>query len=381
MSVSRLSLKVQASKVGLGLRSDAWSRLVATFTVTLLFGLTGCASSVAPTAPTPSAKAGVAPAATPTDMPAPSAAPVSSAPGSILYANDSGLWTLQPSTLAVRQVSAAAPKTVLASPAVSPDGRQVAYSFYDAARAREKRDNGTDLYLMPVEGGAGRLLLAHEAVGVWLGEPAWRPDGKSLLFTYRDALGKESIQRVGIDGESRQVVVQDAASPTLSRDGRRLAYLTTDAQSYGQTLWLADADGSKARSLVGTPQFESLATPRLSPDGARIAFIAIGGPDQQPPRAAATPPSDPLAWLRPPPAAAHGILYNVWTVNADGNDLRRLTLDLEVEVAVLAWSPDGRWLVFESDHGLNLVSADGKEVHYLAKQYAVGGIDWYRSMP
>ena len=363
------------------MRNDALSRLVATLVVTLLFGLTGCTPAAAPVAPTPAAKAGVAPLATPTDMPAPPPAPVPSAPGSILYANDSGLWTLQPSTLAVREVSTAALKTVLASPAVSPDGRQVAYSIYDAESAREKRDNGTDLYLMPVEGETGRPLLAHEGVGVWLGEPAWRPDGKSLLFTHREASGKESIQSVGIQGGARRVVVQDAASPTLSRDGQRLAYLTTDAQSYGQTLWIAEADGSQARPLIGTPQFESLATPRFSPDGARIAFVAIGGPDQQPPRTAAASPIEPLAWLRPPPAAAHGIPYNIWTVNADGSDLRRLTLDLEVEVAVLAWSPDGRWLVFESDHGLNLVSADGKEVRYLAPQYAVGGVDWYQPTP
>lgn len=311
-------------------------------------------------------------------MPAPPPpAPVPSAPGSILYANDSGLWTLQPSTLTVRQVSVVAPKTVLASPAVSPDGRQVAYSFYDAERAREKRDNGTDLYLMPVEGGTGRLLLAHEEVGAWLSEPAWRPDGKNLLFTHRDALGAESIQSVGIDGEARGVVVRDAASPALSQDGRRLAYLTTDIQSYGQTLWVAEADGANARRLLGVPQFESLATPRFSPDGTRVAFVAIGGPDQQPPRTAGAPLADPLAWLRPPPAAAHGIAYNIWTVNVDGSDLRRLTLDLEVEVAVLAWSPDGRWLVFESDHGLNLVSADGAQVRYLARQFAVGGADWY----
>lgn len=347
----------------------------------VLLGVTGCASSAAPTAVPRAASVATpaAEAAAPRNTPA----PVPDAPGLILYANDSGLWTLSPATLAVRQVLASAGRTVLASPAVSPDGRQVAYSQYDPEQAQARRDNGVDLYLINSDGTGAHVLLAHDAVGLWLGEPAWLPDGKSLLYTRRDANGKETIDRLTLADGKHVPVVQDAASPTVSRDGKRLAYLTTDAQSYAQSLWVADIDGANARKLLGEPQFEALSTARLSPDGGRIAFVAIGGPDQQPPRTAAAPAPgiDPLGWLRPATAAAHGIPYNVWTVNNDGTDLRRLTLDLEVEIPVLAWSPDGRWLVFESDYGLNLVSADGKAVRYLAKQSAVGGADWYQPTP
>lgn len=125
----------------------------------------------------------------------------------------------------------------------------------------------------------------------------------------------------------------------------------------------------------GDLEFEVLATPRLSPDGQRIAFIGVGGPDLKPPRAAA-PRLDPLAWLKPRTVQAHGIPNNLWTVKVDGSDLRRLTLDLEVELPMTAWSRDGKWLAFSSDQGLNVLSADGREKHYLGREFAVGGLDW-----
>lgn len=335
----------------------------------------GAASPAASSLTAKSAAPPAAPATLPPGLPA---AAVPEAPGTILFANDEGLGTLEPRTLAARRLSQAGARISLAAPAVSPDGKLIVYSLYDAQQATEKRDNGTDLFLMNADGSNARVLLAHDAPGVWLGEPVWQPDGRGVLYTRRDADGKERIERLSLEGGGRSTVVEDAATAGLSADGQLLTYLTTDAQSYAQTLWAARADGSGARRLVGEPEFQSLAVPRVAPDGQRLAFVAIGGPDRQPPRTAATTTApDPLAWLRPPSVEAHGVPYNIWVINADGTNLQRLTLDLEVEIPALAWSPDGRWLGFESDAGLNLVSADGRDVRYLGKYTAIGGLDWY----
>lgn len=326
-----------------------------------------------PTAAAPAAAGKAAPAATPT-VGGPPPAPVPAAAGKIVYAKEGGLWTLEPATGKISQLLTIPASTSLASPAVSPDGSRIAYSLYDTQQALAKKDNGTDLYVVGGDGKNPKLLAPHQEVGAWLSEPTWTGDGKTVLFSRRDAKGKERIDRVAADGTGRATVMADRISPSVVGD--RLAYLVTDAQAYTVDLWVADTSGQNPRRLLGDPEFQALGAPRLSPDGQRIAFVGVGGPDRPSPRGQGVAPLDPWAWLRPRAAEAHGIPYYLWSVNIDGSDLRRLTLDLEVELPVTAWSPDGKWLTFVSDRGLNLVSADGKEVHFVAAEFAVGGMDW-----
>jgi len=174
------------------------------------------------------------------------------------------------------------------SPAWSPDGRQIAFAhFFDGPSAPQ------DVAVMSVDGsGLRRLTTAH-------GEyPAWSPDGKQLAFaSFRD--GNYEIYIMNADGSDQRNVSRNPAydmSPSWSPDGRLIAYDTqrdhqppaqvgigpefeihtmmTDGSgdraitkdgledrfptwlgdgrliwAKGGTLWLAEADGTRASSL------------------------------------------------------------------------------------------------------------------------------------
>ncbi len=295
----------------------------------------------------------------------------------MVYVNDAGFFWYEPSTGTRQSLAPLKPQTFAGSPVVSPDGKQIVYSLNDTVKATEKRDNGTDLYLIGADGQNSRLLVDHGQVGSWLGEPAWTPDGKSVYFTRRDAHGAETIERADVATGKTQVVMQDAATPTISPDGKRIAYLKTDPQAFTQDLWVANLDGSEAKRLLGDPDFTSLVAPRFAPDSQRIVFVAVGGPQRPPVQRPQASRFDWLAWLQPPVAEAHAVPYNLWTVNADGSNLTRLTNDLEIDSPVTAWSPDGKWIAFMGDLGMYLIDAkDGQQLRYLGKEFAVGGLDW-----
>jgi Tol biopolymer transport system component len=155
-----------------------------------------------------------------------------------------------------------------------------------------------------------------------------------------------------------------------------LTFLRTDPQAFTQDLWLSGAEGENGRRLLGDPDFQALAGPRFSPDGRRIAFVGVGGPTQPPVRRDARRGS-PLAWLAPRVAAAHGIPWNLWVVNVDGSELRRLTNELEVDLPTTAWSPDGKWIAFSTDHGVAVVdSVTGSPLIHLVNGPATGGLAW-----
>lgn len=59
--------------------------------------------------------------------------------------------------------------------------------------------------------------------------------------------------------------------------------------------------------------------------------------------------------------------FDVWRMAVDGSDPRNLTADHAGDGAYPAWSPDGRWIAFDSnregdDNEIYLMDADGSNV-------------------
>ncbi len=114
----------------------------------------------------------------------------------------------------------------------------------------------------------------------------------------------------------------------ISPDGARVAFavrtVNDERDGYRSALWLVPRDGSReATRLTFGPGQD--ASPRWSPDGAALAFA-----------------SDRFATEKDPKKRKP---KNVFVLSLDGGEARQLTA-FDDDCADLAWSPDGRRIVF-----------------------------------
>ncbi len=105
--------------------------------------------------------------------------------------------------------------------------------------------------------------------------PALSPDGRRLAYAAQSAADPADFDlfTVNTDGNNNRRLVKGAALPAWSPDGTRIAY-TLDM--IPPSLGIANADGSGVRSLQTRRVFA--AAPFWSPDGKRIAFTGSDNP-------------------------------------------------------------------------------------------------------
>jgi TolB protein len=151
-----------------------------------------------------------------------------------------------------------------------------------------------------------------------------------------------------------------ASEPAWSPDGRRVVFVRdTDSEGSNESeywLYTVAADGSRLRRLTGPAQ-GILSSPAWSPDGRRIAYSRWRGEDKQTievidvnrPRVSKRLGEGPEedgspAWSPDGGRIAFDRGSDIWSMNADGSDARKLIEDGDSP----AWSPDGSSIVFSS---------------------------------
>ena len=158
----------------------------------------------------------------------------------------------------------------------------------------------------------------------------WTPDGRHIIFSR----GFQGIYLVDVAGSELRSIPADAplgtpsapgyALPDLSPDGAKLAFV---ARIGGQSaaIMVSAFDGSGARRMTHDEKFNT--HPAWSPDGEEIAYIADGK----------------LAVMR-----------------TDGTDVRLVVLSVQVMNAAPVWSPDGSRIAFV---GIQQDAAHSKSVY------------------
>ena len=130
----------------------------------------------------------------------------------------------------------------------------------------------------------------------------------------------------------------------ISPDGARIAFVVKEPSpgkdSYRQSIWLVPADGSAAARRL-TLGARNDASPRWSPDGRTLAFLSDRGAVLKA-GGAADRPDDPDEAAIPAVDRARGSVQ-VWLLPLEGGEAQQLTR-LPEDVSDIAWRPDGSQL-------------------------------------
>jgi Tol biopolymer transport system component len=218
-----------------------------------------------------------------------------------------------------------------------------------------------DLVTLRPDGSRSRVLVKTPHVAsqlVRLDAPAWAADGSGVYFggvTSERAVHAEfrrvdsELFRAGLDGSLTQVTkLRNVLAGVPSPDGKTLLLQRWPHSSRSPltySLWLADADGTRPRSLVPQVEGQVDVAGSWSPDGETVAFTRCGSlaPDE------------------------NGRLPNdcaVYTVRRDGSELSKLADQAREPV----FSPDGTRIAFVSDRDGNGVVRKGEDEDAVAME-------------
>jgi Tol biopolymer transport system component/DNA-binding winged helix-turn-helix (wHTH) protein len=154
------------------------------------------------------------------------------------------------------------------TPALSPDGRLVAFSWTGP------QDDNYDLYVLQIGDASPLRITEDPAVDI---HPVWSPDGMRLAYIHDEGPGAEIRVVPALGGPSRRLMhcpLGLGGGFSWSPDGSSIVYATRPAEDRSTQLHLLDLATEETRALTGeAPLGRDDIEPEFSPDGCEIAFI------------------------------------------------------------------------------------------------------------
>jgi eukaryotic-like serine/threonine-protein kinase len=273
----------------------------------------------------------------------------------------------------------------VSTPAWSPDGRYIAYV------TPRSTDGRVDLMVFELASQQKRSLFSTKELG--LSHPAWSSDQRSVLLLYTSRGEGEGLSRTQIGAVS----YPDGAFRTITNDTNRYTTLSLSADAGSlvsvvgkttTTLAVRNAAAGASGPLTTLIESREGIGPFSWTDGGGILYArghrlieraADGRERVLLVTDANSPPIAPIVCggsgqivfsrpFRNPPST------NVWRLNADGGDPVQLTNLPHAQSP--ACSPDGQWVAFYSETGINRIRTSGGAVETLAPGVAASGIVW-----
>lgn len=236
-------------------------------------------------------------------------------PDFVLYVSSTGtsesIWKISNRT--ATELWKGAGSRLVSAAAVSPDGKNVAFSV--------RQDGRAFLYVMEADG--SKVRIVSDVLDLQ-GAPAWAPDGQSLTTAANDH-GTPHLYRVPLDGRSPAPFLEEysldpawapdgrfvvysgpdigtkftvkAAAPaaaahplpdlTVSRGSRHLAFLTGGrslvllrGEIQHKDLWLIDLETGAERQLTNLPPGFDVRDFDISPDGGEVVLERVQEPSK-----------------------------------------------------------------------------------------------------
>jgi Tol biopolymer transport system component len=207
------------------------------------------------------------------------------------------------------------------SVAVSPDGRTLAIDLQGC------------IWTLPATGGrATRITDVFNDAR----QPAWSPDGKTIVFFgYRD--GGYDLWAVDPDGRNQRKLTwgpYDDREPAFSRDGTRIAFSSDrGGEQSGYDIWVMDLKTAKLQQLTSGPGNDSM--PSWSERDEEIAYSsALAANDQ-----------------------------TIWAVNVGDKTARKLSANKPPARAdAPSWGPAGQLVYHVTEGRTTRLESEGKPI-------------------
>ncbi|MEN3747582.1 S9 family peptidase [Sphingomonas sp. HF-S3] len=230
--------------------------------------------------------------------------------------------------------------------------------------------------------GPNRLFTGQDLFDLEIAtDPQISPDGSKIVYVRRsnDIMtdrARSTLWLIDVASGSQEPLVAGPGnhmSPRWSPDGKRLAYVST-ADGGGAQLHVRWMDRGETARITGLP--DSPGSIAWSPDGRRIAYIlTVPGDGMKLGKPLAKPEgakwAEPLEVIDKVNYRNDGGGYvkpgfdHIFIVSADGGAPRQLTFGDMHDAGPLAWTPDGKAILFSTIRGKDWERSFNSEVYSL----------------